>query len=111
MCVCERVHTLMLACVLVFEVSLLLPTAIRSWWEVPCVTHFSYLFRKPFRLPEFDIEVSDSRQKEVLVWCEVFLILFCEVSCSPLAPFTIQYTQLTLTGTSHSVKADFCVQL
>ena len=30
---------------------------IRSWWEVPCIAHFCYIFRKPFKLPEFEIEV------------------------------------------------------
>lgn len=34
------------------------PAEIRSWWEVPCIAHFCYIFRKPFKLPEFEIEVS-----------------------------------------------------
>ncbi|CAI8034138.1 Cat eye syndrome critical region protein 2 homolog [Geodia barretti] len=29
---------------------------IRSWWEVPCVSHFCKIFSKPFKLPEFEIE-------------------------------------------------------
>ena len=33
---------------------------IRSWWEVPCIAHFCYIFRKPFKLPEFEIEVCYS---------------------------------------------------
>ena len=32
-------------------------TDIRSWWEVPCIAHFCHSFKKPFHLPEFDIEV------------------------------------------------------
>ena len=31
--------------------------AIRSWWEVPCIAHYCYVFSKPFKLPQFDIEV------------------------------------------------------
>lgn len=30
---------------------------IRSWWEVPCVAHFCHIFKKPFKLPSFEIEV------------------------------------------------------
>ena len=30
---------------------------IRSWWEVPCVSHFCKIFSKPFKLPEYEIEV------------------------------------------------------
>lgn len=30
---------------------------IQSWWEIPCIAHFCSLFRSPFKLPEFDIEV------------------------------------------------------
>lgn len=36
------------------------PAEIRSWWEVPCIAHFCYIFRKPFKLPEFEIEVCSS---------------------------------------------------
>jgi len=31
---------------------------IRSWWEVPCIAHYCYLFRNAFKLPPFEIEVS-----------------------------------------------------
>ena len=30
---------------------------IRSWWEVPCVAHFCKIFSKPFKLPDYEIEV------------------------------------------------------
>lgn len=29
---------------------------IRSWWEIPCVSHFCHIFAKPFKLPDFEIE-------------------------------------------------------
>lgn len=32
---------------------------LRSWWEVPAIAHFCSLFRTAFRLPDFEIEVSD----------------------------------------------------
>ena len=32
---------------------------IRSWWEVPCIAHFCHIFSKPFKLPDFEIEVSE----------------------------------------------------
>ena len=34
-------------------------TEIRSWWEVPCIAHYCYLFRNAFKLPPFEIEVSN----------------------------------------------------
>lgn len=32
---------------------------LRSWWEVPAIAHFCSLFRTAFRLPDFEIEVSE----------------------------------------------------
>ena len=71
-CVCGRKHEILkesvYLCVCVERVRshcpfhVHVPAAIRSWWEVPCVTHFSYLFRKPFKLPDFDIEVRHDMQ-------------------------------------------------
>lgn len=31
---------------------------LRAGWEVPSIAHYCEIFRKPFRLPEFDVDVS-----------------------------------------------------
>lgn len=33
-------------------------TEVQSWWEVPAVAHFCYIFRAPFNLFFFEIAVS-----------------------------------------------------
>jgi len=31
---------------------------LRAGWEVPSIAHYCEIFHKPFRLPEFDVDVS-----------------------------------------------------
>lgn len=38
-------------------INCLIYTDIQSWWEVPSIAHFCFLFRQAFDLLEFDIEV------------------------------------------------------
>ncbi len=49
--------------------------AIRSWWEVPCIAHFCHIFSKPFKLPNFEIEVTGmtSQLQPILILCRFFI--------------------------------------
>ena len=38
--------------------TMLFVAELRAGWEVPSIAHYCEIFRKPFRLPDFDIDVS-----------------------------------------------------